>query len=248
MNRRGRRSAHDPGLVPRFDTSSGFIHMRSLYIIGDSISVHYAPFLEKCLRGCIRVIHREGAGEALRNLDLPMGANAGHSTRVLDFLRGKQARGGIDTDILLLNCGLHDIKTDPATGAKLTPLADYSTNLHAILDVVGELRPSPVWVRTTPCDEAVHNKPGMGFHRFAADVHAYNDAADAVMEARGVPSIDLHAFTLNLATAPDGRDLYCDHVHFPPEIREKQAAFIAGWLLGHSGAATRSALRPGPLR
>jgi predicted hydrocarbon binding protein len=45
-----------------------------------------------------------------------------------------------------------------------------------------------------------------------------------------VPSIDLHAFTLNL-----GPDIYCDHVHFHEHICEKQAAFIAGWLLHHRG-------------
>jgi hypothetical protein len=37
--------------------------------------------------------------------------------------------------------------------------------------------------------------------------------------------IDLHSFTANL-----GPDLYIDHVHFPESIREKQAAYIAGWL------------------
>jgi len=40
-----------------------------------------------------------------------------------------------------------------------------------------------------------------------------------------VPVIDLNTFTLNL-----GADLYCDHVHYHEPIREKQAAFIAGWL------------------
>ena len=87
-----------------------------------------------------------------------------------------------------------------------------------------------VWIRTTPCDERVHNRPGMDFHRFAADCDAYNAAADAVMAAAGVPVIDLHTFTRNL-----GPDLYCDHVHFHEQVREKQAAFIAGWVLGYLG-------------
>ena len=92
------------------------------------------------------------------------------------------------------------------------------------------MRPRPVWVRTTSCDEAVHNKPGMAFHRFAADVAAYNKAADEIMKAAGLPMIDLHTFTLNL-----GKDLYCDHVHFHENIREKQGAFIAGWLVAFAG-------------
>ena len=68
----------------------------------------------------------------------------------------------------------------------------------------------------------------MAFHRFVADCLAYNDAADRVMAEAGVPSIDLFTFTRNL-----GPDLYCDHVHFVEPIREKQAAFIAGWVNGY---------------
>jgi len=54
---------------------------------------------------------------------------------------------------------------------------------------------------------------------------AYNDVADRVMREAGVPVMDLYTFTCNLGT-----DLYCDHVHFHSHVREKQAAFIAGWL------------------
>ena len=71
-------------------------------------------------------------------------------------------------------------------------------NLRAIAAVAAEMRIPMVWVRTTPCDEKVHNRPGMAFHRFSADCAAYNGAAVRVMSGAGVPSIDLHAFTLNL--------------------------------------------------
>jgi len=37
--------------------------------------------------------------------------------------------------------------------------------------------PTLVWIRTTPCDETVHNYAGMAFHRFAADCEAYNGVA-----------------------------------------------------------------------
>ena len=67
----------------------------------------------------------------------------------------------------------------------------------------------------------------MGFHRFVADCAAYNAVADRIMNAAGVPVIDLFTFTRNL-----GPELFCDHVHFHVNIREKQAAFIAGWLAG----------------
>lgn len=198
-----------------------------IYVLGDSISLHYGPHLQACLRGIMDYSRKEGEEEAMLNLDNPQGANGGDSALVLAFLRAKAGQGGIDADLLLLNCGLHDIKTDPATGAKQVPLEAYRKNLQAIVDVVATLRPRPVWVRTTPCDEAVHNPRQPAFHRFAADCAAYNQVADEVMAAAAVPSIDLHTFTRNL-----GDDLFCDHVHFREPIRQQQAAFIAGWLMG----------------
>ena len=200
--------------------------MKSIYVIGDSISIQYGPYLEEMLRGVWQYGRKEGDEEARLNLDRPQGANGGDSSMVLDFLRGRADSGGIPADLLLLNCGLHDIKTDPATGYKQVPLPEYERNLRSIL----ELRPRPgslAWIRTTPCDERVHNRvPGPGFQRFARDVEAYNAAADAIMRAAGVPVLDLYTFTCNL-----GPELYCDHVHFADAIRRQQAAFIAGWLM-----------------
>lgn len=204
-----------------------------VYVIGDSISIQYGPYLEAYLKGFMDYGRKEGEEEALRNLDVPQGANGGDSTMVLRFLQAKAAASGIDADVLLLNCGLHDIKTDPQTGAKQVPLAQYRENLAAILDVVSRVRPQVVWVRTTPCHERVHNKPGMAFHRFAADCAAYNAAADGIMAGAGVPLLDLHTFTRNLGPEP-----FCDHVHFHEAIRKKQGAFIAGWLVAWQAQAT----------
>ncbi len=202
--------------------------MQSIYLIGDSISVHYAPFLAHYLKNFLHCVHRQSEAEALHNLDLPMGANAGDSSMMLDFVRGKRARGGIDADLILFNCGLHDVRTDPVTGQKKTPIANYASNLHAILDEMAVMKPQPIWVRTTPCEAIVHNAREKDFHRFGTDVITYNSAADAVMKQRGICVIDLHQFTTNLDA---GTSLYFDHVHFPVHIREKQAAFIAGYLM-----------------
>ena len=72
-------------------------------------------------------------------------------------------------DLLLLNCGLHDIKTDPSTGEQQVPLVQYQKNLQQIVALLQETSVELVWMRTTPCDESVHNHPDMKFHRFAAD-------------------------------------------------------------------------------
>jgi lysophospholipase L1-like esterase len=199
----------------------------NIYVIGDSISIHYGPYLQQQLAGVMGYARKEGNAEALLNLDRPQGANGGDSSMVLSFMQAQARAGGFPADLLLVNCGLHDIKTDPQTGRKQVAIAEYERNLRAIVSLAGTLPSRLVWIRTTPCDERVHNTPRMGFHRFAADCAAYNAVADGIMRAAGVPVIDLFTFTRNLGT-----DLFCDHVHFHVHVREKQAAFIAGWLAG----------------
>jgi len=193
--------------------------MRKVYVVGDSISIHYGPYLEQYLKGIIDYSRKRDEDDA------ELGANGGDSSCVLRFLEYKLKSGGIDADLILFNCGLHDIKTDPATGKKQVPIEQYKTNLEKILPVIRMLKAKPVWVRTTPCDEKIHNREGMTFYRFSADVREYNRAADEVMRVNSIPVIDLYTFTINL-----GDNLYCDHVHFQEHIREKQASFIAGWL------------------
>lgn len=199
--------------------------MKKLYIIGDSISIQYGPYLQQALQGIMHYARKEGEAEALLNLDNPQGANGGDSSMVLAFLQGMAQQGGIDADLLLVNCGLHDIKTNPQTGQCQVAIDRYAENLRAIVNLVATMQPMLVWIRTTPCDERVHNQPHLAFHRFAADGDAYNRIADEIMRAASIPIIDLYTFTRNL-----GPDLYCDHVHFHEAVRAQQAAFLASWL------------------
>lgn len=197
-----------------------------LYVIGDSISMQYGPYLEQYLAGRFTYARKTAEAEARLNLPAPQGDNGGDSSAVLAFLAGLVATGALAADLLLVNCGLHDIKTDPASGRKQVGIDDYRRNLEGIVAQARNAAVPLVWVRTTPCDEAVHNtRPGMTFHRFAADCAAYNAVADEVMAAAGVPTIDLHSFTASL-----GGEVYCDHVHFHEAVREKQGAYIAGWV------------------
>ncbi len=204
--------------------------MKTVYVLGDSISMHYGSYLKQYLSGIAAYRRKEAEEAAALPLSPPQDANGGDSSMALAFLRAKEAAGGIPADIVLFNCGLHDIKTDPATGRKQVPLAEYRRNLGEILSVFARMGVTPVWIRTTPCDETVHNRPPIAFQRFSADVVRYNEAADNVMAQAAVPVIDLWTFTSNL-----GGDLFCDHVHFREEVRQKQAAFIAGWIAGWTG-------------
>ena len=196
-----------------------------LFVLGDSISIQYGPYLEQYVAGRFQCARKTGTEPALQRLDPAHNANGGDSGHVLHYLRAMQQHGGLPADLLFFNCGLHDIKTDPTTGEKQVSPESYEDNLRSIVQVVGDMGLQMIWVRTTPCNEGVHNRPEMQFYRFAADCQAYNAIADGIMHDTAIPSIDLHAFTRNL-----GDDLYCDHVHFHDHIREKQAAYIAGWL------------------
>ncbi len=234
--RRNRLAAGCYHCAPRREHKDDWKAIMKLYVLGDSISIQYGPYLQTYLTGRMEYSRKEAEEEALLKLDNPQGNNGGDSGMVLAFLKAKAASGGLDADLLLLNCGLHDIKTDPGTGRRQVSIDRYAGNLEAIIQTVNEMQCALAWVRTTPCDERVHNYPGIDFHRFSADCEAYNRVADQVMQNAGVPMIDLYAFTLNLGT-----DLYCDHVHFRDDVREKQAAFIAGWLMAFTGRRSKQA-------
>lgn len=198
-----------------------------VYLIGDSISIHYGAYLEKYLAGSWRYARKNGEAEALLNLDNPQGANGGDSSMVLAFLREKVKDPQFFPALLLFNCGLHDIKTNPATKSRQVPLAEYERNLREILRVIREAGLVAAWIRTTHVNETFHNSRVSGFQRFAADHAAYNEVADHVMTDLEIPVADLCGFTRNLGA---DEELFCDHVHFFDAIREKQAAFLSGWL------------------
>ena len=198
-----------------------------LYVLGDSISLQYGPYLEANLQGIASYARKEGTEEALRDLDEAQGANGGPSTRVRAFLEAMAADKGIDADVMLLNCGLHDLKKDKETGTHQVPLDEYSANLTSIIELVRSMGIYLVWVRTTPVDNdlADQHHSVMSFSRTLEDCQAYNQVADDIMHRAGVPLLDLFTFTVNL-----GKDVFSDHAHFLPEVREKQGAYIAGWL------------------
>ncbi|HEY9248447.1 MAG TPA: alpha/beta hydrolase fold domain-containing protein [Rariglobus sp.] len=195
-----------------------------VFVIGDSISIRYGPYLEKLAAGTFAYDRkRDTAGEpkATGNLDVPTGANGGDSDMVLAYLRQRREHNPIAADILVVNCGLHDIKTDPVTGAIQVPIERYEQNLRAIVAEARAMNLRPVWIDTTPVIDEIHNARSKNFHRFARDVAAYNAVAARVMTEAGVPIIDLHGFTT--AFLPDG---FIDHVHYKADVCEKQAAFI----------------------
>ena len=196
-----------------------------LFVIGDSISMQYGPYLEQYLQGTWEYDRKRDEGSNSANLDNPAGANGGDSGMVLDYLRQKMKDPTFRPDLMLINCGLHDIKTDVKTGERQVGLDQYRENLEQIYATLEKRDIPMVWVRTTPVDDEQHNAHQSSFHRYRADLAIYNAVADEVFASREVPIINLHRFTLNL-----GENLYVDHVHFDETTRAKQAAYIAGFL------------------
>ncbi len=218
----------------------------TLFILGDSISIQYGPFLEQMLAGryvCDRkgseILNQqvavEGRAGILERLavmdDSREEINGGDSRNVLAYLQARSSSVPVAWTVLLLNCGLHDLRKDPLSGAHQVEPESYIDNLKKILSLAARLSHWVVWVQTTPVVDARHQRLNPGYQRFNADVELYNQAADTLTGQYGIPKIDLYRFTRQLSSTFESLDaLYCDHVHFIEPVRRLQAAYIAGWL------------------
>lgn len=199
-----------------------------IYSIGDSISVQYGAFLSEALGEGFEVLRRSGDRQAAQNLNVPKGSNSGDSHRVLEFLESQLAGGTFHPGLVILNCGLHDIKRVGAEEGPRVPLAEYRANLEKIAALLDRREIPVAWINTTHCNDVMHNEwHSLGFTRRDADVQAYNRAAEAVMTAARIPIIDLNGYTRHLG--PD-ETLFMDHIHFREEVRRKQAEFLAAWI------------------
>ena len=193
-----------------------------MFVIGDSVSIHYSPFLKEMIKSKYNFGRTsEIVGE---DLDKPIGANAGDSKMVLEYLRDEYNKG-TTYNILLLNCGLHDIRIDRVTKRVQVKEWEYEENLNMVSGLALKMAEQVMWITTTPVMDVVHNRRSEGFLRYNKDVILYNGIADNVMGKYQISCVDLYTFTNSL-----GGDIYCDHVHFKEAVRAQQGAFIAGQL------------------
>ena len=199
-----------------------------LFVLGDSISIGYGPYLSHHLDGFTYARKNPDADPADTSVT---GQNGGDSSHVVAYLRHLLSTG--DSSLrgawLLLNCGLHDIKRK-ADGLQVD-IHDYVANIEEAFAIGRELGATRiVWCRTTPVDDAIHaSRCDLGVTRLASDVEAYNHAADGACQKNSVDVIDLHAFTLALGT-----DAFSDHVHYTPEACDQQAKFVAAALINQT--------------
>jgi lysophospholipase L1-like esterase len=201
-----------------------------LFVIGDSISVQYGPYLEKYLEGKVQYARKEDDGGADKSLGVVDGTQGGDSRMVLEYLKAKLHDPGFSPGYIMLNCGLHDIKRDIETQKKQVDEGHYRDNLKEIAALLKKRGINLIWVRITPVVESIHNNSGRSFHRYLADIAVYNRIADEIMSESGIPVVDLFNFTIQL-----GNDQSPDGVHFTESARSLQAAFIAGSIHAHTG-------------
>lgn len=193
-----------------------------IFLIGDSISIHYEPFLKEYLKGVATLESRKDISDAEANLDIPRGRNGGDSNMVLKFLEAALKNPLFQPDYLLLNCGLHDIKRSTDHFKYQVDSTAYRHNLGEICGLLKEHDIKMIWIRSTPVIDSVHNERSKSFKRFLSDIEDYNRIADEVCKKNGIPVIDLFSFSKSL-----GRNEVIDHVHYSVSAREKQARYIS---------------------
>lgn len=196
--------------------------MVTLHVVADSISMHYGPFLNKYLSHWCKYSRKEARIGELEN---PEGVNGGDSSMVLSYLR-KCIDQKFSCDVLVLNCGLHDIRS--FNGCNQVEIEQYEKNLIDIYDCASHISHYTFWVRTTPVEDDLHNSMKKDFKRFNGDVEKYNIVADKQASLHATGIIDLYNFCRNIG----GVDNYLDHIHFTEEMRKVQGAFVAGHIIG----------------
>lgn len=201
--------------------------MKKMLLLGDSINLHYGPYLNDYLKDDFLIRSKPGRHEALRRIDFPVGGNGGDSSMVLSYLKELENEGKLDIDLFVFNCGLHDIKRAmPLENYQVKP-EDYEKNLIEIFELAKKYQIETVFITTTPVDDERHNKvPPAGIKRYNEDVSAYNEIAVRIAKAYNALVIDLNTFTERLSG-----EKYIDHVHYIEEVRKLQASFVAGGLL-----------------
>lgn len=197
-----------------------------LFLVGDSISIYYTPYLETDVSSTYSFSRKtsltpESIAEQLGDPNV----QGGNSRMVLDYLEKRYSKPDFEPDVVLINCGLHDIKRVPQTNAIAIDSAEYRANLEKMISLIRRHHGKIVWISTTPVDDKRHNALSKEFLRYDRDVVQYNNIADSVFSRARVPIIDLYTFTKQL-----GPGHYIDHVHWDEITRAQQAAYIAGSL------------------
>lgn len=198
--------------------------MKNMFLIGDSISLYYHKYLKEILNGKVYYSRKGNEDEiksALNTPKNPYGANGGDSELVVSYMEN-MVQNGKKYDLLLVNCGLHDIRVGRENLKRQISEEKYKQNLEKIVKLALKITNKLIWINTTHVNNKIHNSREYGYLRFNEDVIKYNEIAKEIMNKSNIEIIDLYKFTKSI----EGDDMYKDHVHFKDNISKKQAEYI----------------------
>lgn len=211
-----------------------------VFVVGDSISMHYGDSLEEELRRGGFSYARKGSislppeiADEAAALTLPDAhhANGGDSRLVADYLELLAEHDVVRSQVLAFNAGLHDVRRARGDDSECRRSeAEYRDNLERCVRAARRLARWPVWITTTPVVDSQHAAFGsaLDFSRRDADRRRYRAIADEVMRRFGVTIIDLGWATgLGLPDDLDPLDALLlpraasDIGHLPPRLVER---------------------------
>jgi len=184
-------------------------------LIGDSIRLGYAPFVQKALADRAVVISPQ--------------PNAGDSRNLLKNVDRWVVRER--PDVVHFNCGIHDSKRNKRTGQLQVPRVEYAANLRRIVLLIRNLTDAKVvFATTTPIldDRAAAALKDADYELSDARIAQYNGVARKVMQELDVPIDDLNGVLAD----PDvrSRTTVSDGVHFTREGFELLGGTVARFI------------------
>lgn len=197
---------------------------KKLLLIGDSISLAYEKYLREDLKEDYIIIRKDGIDLAFENLDNPNGSNIGDSNNLLSYVKNIENQN-LKYNLIIFNCGLHDIRVDRDNNIIQVSENTYKSNLENIVSIVRRISEYPIWVNTTFVNDDIHNNREGGFLRFNKEVLIYNNISSEIMMKNNIKIINLYELTKN-----SGKNFYKDHVHFKESIVKSQANYICSYI------------------
>lgn len=99
---------------------------------------------------------------------------------------------GKNTDVVHVNCGLHDIRYNPGSNRPVSTLEEYETNLNVIFSSLAKSNCLVIWATSTPFLEAIHNT-AKASKRYEHDLLRYNETSVKLAVQFGFHINDLYS-------------------------------------------------------
>lgn len=140
----------EPAYIENTDNTSD--HLPDVLALGDSVTLQYYPFLVMRMRHCVdfheaRHVSRQSIWSRLLDPEKKR-INMRDSGNLKRQLTGGLVSGSFD--LILVNAGLHDLKSFAPGGISATQSSRYEANIRGILEYLRKHSPRVAFVATTP--------------------------------------------------------------------------------------------------